>query len=289
MADNQDIVSLWEESDAGEEHQVESILDKVGRIPTVESLTVKYDKINQIIRELSEAGQESLEQVVDRECMPKGLSLASDAATAKAADVTASIREAKNREATNAWTQALPVIKDGIPGPSFNPRVIQSPEWIAVLNLMAVQLPELSKIADDLELIGQGYYYSSTDRALTEMAGDWLSENVGPVDVQIMKTRVSSLKGKVGARTVVKGKEAIEVCPFLPVRYFNSYVVSVMKDDIETIALKILASSPDTPPWAAVEIGRGRNPYHIRDIGGVWSKISTAIAVLRSKTRPWVT
>jgi hypothetical protein len=289
MSCDGDTISLWEtSSDEGRPPSPASIANRP-LMPSIAELDEQYKSINDTIKELSAQGLQGLNSYADATQVPRELNgsigLKDDTTTMKVEAVS----RAMNIKATTEWANGIPQFGSTGGLVSNPPRVVQMPEWLAILQLMAVQLPELSRIADELELIGQGYYYSQRDALLTEMAGEWIKANIGPVDVQIMTSRISSLKDKIGSRTHVKGGEAIEVCTLLPVRFFRSRVVSVLKDDLEAMALKILASDPEIPSHSVIDIGRGRDPYHIRGIGGTWNKIKVAILTLRTKTKPWLT
>lgn len=290
MSSSDDEISLWEESET--EHRQafkrQAKSDKELVINAIDEVEERYKRMNAMVDGLKAQASQSVRTGVELNLAPSHLNVPIREGSPTQDRIVKSLGSASSATAIHEWSKALPD-KQALSYTGVSPpRVIQMPEWIAILQLMAVQIPELNKVADELELLGTGYFYTEQDRKLTETAGEWISANIGPVDIQVFRTRISSLKTKIGSRTKVKGGEAIEVCPHLPVRYFYAHVVSVLKDDLEEISLKILASSPNTPASSVIEIGRGRNPYHIKGVGSTWSKIMTAVAQLRSRTRPWV-
>jgi hypothetical protein len=290
MSDSGDDLSLWSESEVEnlKRTKAQGKREKDVVLDAINEVEAKYAKLNERIYTLTNQAKVSLETSVDQSSLPTHLNTPIKVNGMTPVEITKSLGSASSHTAVREWAKALPQLSEAQMIGASPPRVIQMPEWIAILQLMSVQLPKLSKVADELELLGHGYYYSETDALETEAVGDWLKANVGPLDIQVYKTRISSLKEKIGSRTKVRGGEAVEVSPHLPVRYFHAHVVSVLKDDLEDISLKILASDPRTPSASVIEIGRGRNPYHIKGVGGTWSKILTAIGQLRSRTRPWI-
>lgn len=290
MSDSEEMYSVWSDSDT-EAHTKAKASGKRARdivLEAIEDVEARYSRMNSTIDTLTNQAKAALAPVVDEKNFPIHLDLPLRVNSLTPSEIVNSLGSASSKTAVKEWAKALPFVSDTTTLGASPPRVVQMPEWVAILQLMAVQIPKLNKVADELELIGHGYYYSEKDAVETEAVGDWLKANIGPLDVQVYKTRISSLKGKIGSRTKVKGGEAVEISPLLPVRFFNAHVVSVLKDDLEDIALKIIASDPRTSTSAVIEIGRGRNPYHIAGVGGIWSRVISAIAQLRSKTKHWV-
>jgi hypothetical protein len=290
MSDSGDELSLWSETEVETQRKIKTQgkREKDVVLEAIDEVEARYARLNERVNTLTGQAKTALEASVDQSSLPTHLNTPLKVNGLTPVEITKSLGSASSHTAVKEWARALPQLSDLHRVGASPPRVIQMPEWIAILQLMSVQIPKLSKVADELELLGHGYYYSEADAVETEAVGDWLRANVGPLDVQVYRTRISSLKEKIGSRTKVRGSEAVEVSPHLPVRFFHAHVVSVLKDDLENISLKILASDPRTPSASVIEIGRGRNPYHIKGVGGAWSRILTAIGQLRSRTRPWV-
>lgn len=152
-------------------------------------------------------------------------------------------------------------------------RVIEVPEWIASLNLLATQQPSLAGVCEDLMLIGRGFRSRANDLENYYTVGNWIRSTIGKVDVQLYSSRVSSLKKRIGNRTKCVGEEAVEINSLLPVRYFHSRVVSVRQEDIEEIAMKILASSGDIPSYSSVELGKGTDPLYVPGVAEFYKKL----------------
>jgi len=163
----------------------------------------------------------------------------------------------------------------------FNPpKVIEMPEWLATLQLLAVQRPHLSSTLYRLEGIGRGYYVKDDEKDQLREIGKWLTTNVGPVEVQLYSSRISSLKKRIGARTRSVGEEAIEIHPYLDVKYFHSRVVSVKKCDVQELSLKILASSGNLEPHTVIDIGRGVHPSLIKQVSNFWARLEKGLSVI---------
>jgi hypothetical protein len=156
--------------------------------------------------------------------------------------------------------------------------VIEVPEWIAVLSLIAVRRPHLSGVLRELELVGRGFHPSEADFDKYLEIGPLIKQLCGDIEVQLYSSRLSHLGSRVGTRTRSTGDEARPVHPALPVVYFHSHVTSVRPDDMREIALKILASSGRLEWNTVVDIGRGEEPEHLPGLQRIWPKIQGRIA-----------
>jgi len=282
-------MSLWSEEDSGPPTPVLKQNSKEETLSTnnPERILEDLDKINrQIERMVNEAESQATSKAGNVGQVKELFSTIreADQASTRACN---NLNAASNMVATEEWGKRLLAPEGSITDSPPPPRVIQVPEWLALLQLLAVQKPHLSQLAEELELVGHGYYPSAHEHNGLEEVGSWLTRFVGPVDIQIITSRLSHLKDKIGHRTRVVGEEAIVVCDELPIRYFRSRVVSVLKDDLETISLKIIASSGTVPPHAAIQIGRGINPYHIPSISGFWEKLVRIAIRTRLNKKPW--
>lgn len=151
--------------------------------------------------------------------------------------------------------------------------VIEVPEWVAMLALLAVQRNHLSEVCRQLEAVGCGFRPAEEDLSAYMEIGAYLKDNYGPIEIQLYSTRLSHLSERVGERTRSVGKDARPVHPAMDVLYFHSHLASVAATDIEVVSLKILASSGQLSSNAVVEIGRGTPGDDIPELGITWPRV----------------
>lgn len=251
------------------------------------ALEERISKTTALVEEMITQAQKGMDSVVDISTLPDKLREEITDLTGGYSDTIKSIGDASTERAVQEWGNVLVDPLSILKGAVTHPRVISVPEWIAILNLMAIQDNTLDRLARELEYLGNGFVPQGKDTEMMEKVSKWISANVGPVTVQIFTTRVSSLKSRLSYETRVRGGGTRQIWKGFPVSYFRSSVQSVKKDDLEDVILQILSSAEETDRYSSMLIGRGRNPYHIPKMGGLWSKICNATNNLRITSKPW--
>lgn len=289
-----DCISLWDEKSDDERETVSSTSVRCsGQAPKKQSevldptLEERISQSTALVEEMISEAQKGMDSSIDLTILPDQLRGDVTELTKGYSDVINSIDQASTERSVQEWGNVLVDPLSILKGVTVQPRVISVPEWIAILNLMAIQDNSLDKIARELEYIGNGFVPQGKEADTMNKVSKWISSNIGPVTIQIFTTRVSSLKSRISYETRVRGGSTKQVWKGLPVSYFRSSVQSVSKDDLEDVILQILSSAEETDRYSAMLIGRGRNPYHIPKLGGLWSKICAATRSLRLSSKPW--